>query len=560
MPATPLGSGDPKQVGRYVVLGRLGAGAFGTVYKAHDPQLKRDVALKVPNPGVISNATKAERFLREAEAAARLRHANIVPVFDAGHDGDRYFIATAFIDGRPLADAIGETGMDPRRAATIVHQLAEAVAYAHRNKIVHRDIKPANVLLDAEDKPLLADFGLAARADDSAKLTNAGAILGTPSYMAPEQADGQKGEAKPASDQYALGVVLYELLTGRTPFEGPPASVIYSVIHRDPPPPRSIRPGVPPGLDAICRRAMAKKPDHRYPNCQALATALEEWLGTDPGPVLDVAPTPRSTSPWRWAIAGAVVAGVIAVLAATSGQRGDGKVPNGTADSGSSGGNDQKAEEGWIQLFNGKDFTGWKIPDSPNSRFKGVTSKKNDAGKVIAFVGAVKDGPAGMEVTLWQIKDGMIVGRRSASHIFSEIEAEDFQYRVEAKINDQGDSGQYFRTKFEGGYPSGYEAQIDPLRRIKTGSLVPADNGTKLAAFRAHKDISVVDTAGHKPDEFFIQEVIAIGNHIQIFVNGDRTVDFKDPYYTYTKGHFALQCQDLTVVTFKKVEYKPIKK
>ena len=258
------------------------------------------------------------------------------------------------------------------------------------------------------------------------------------------------------------------------------------------------------------------------------------------------------------ALAIALATGVAVLEPATAeGQKGqDKKADDKKAD-------DKKTEEGWIQLFNGKDFTGWKIPDPPSGSFKGVTEKKNDAGKVIAFVGTTKDGKdgtPGKEVTLWQIKDGMIVGGGPASHIFSEIEAEDFQYRVEAKINDKGNSGQYFRTKFEGGFPSGYEAQINATHtdRIRSGSLYP-DGRTKLGEFR--KDICVMDTAGHKPDEFFIQEVIAQGNHIQIFVNGKKTVDFKDPNNTYMKGHFALQGHDPgSVMTFKKVEYKPIKK
>jgi hypothetical protein len=224
---------------------------------------------------------------------------------------------------------------------------------------------------------------------------------------------------------------------------------------------------------------------------------------------------------------------------------------------------DDKKDEGWVPLFNGKDFTGWKIPDPPSGSFKkGVKEVKNDAGKVVAFVATEKDkkdGTPGKEITLWQIKDGMIVGGGPASHIFTELEAEDFHYRVEAKINDKGNSGQYFRAKFEPGFPSGYEAQInatggDP---IKTGSLYP-DGRTKLKDFE--KDICVKD-APNKADEFFVQEVIAQGDHIQIFVNGKKTVDFKDPNKTYTKGHFALQGHDPgSVMTFKKVEYKPIKK
>ncbi|MFM8271209.1 MAG: DUF1080 domain-containing protein [Gemmata sp.] len=216
--------------------------------------------------------------------------------------------------------------------------------------------------------------------------------------------------------------------------------------------------------------------------------------------------------------------------------------------------------DGWIQLFNGKDFTGWKIPNPPSGQFKGSKEVKNDAGKVIAFVGVEKDKKSkdgkdtpGKEVTLWQVKDGLIVGGGPASHIFTEIEADNFHYRVEAKINDKGNSGQYFRTKFGPGFPQGYEAQINATHgdKIKTGSLY----------MPGVKDVLVLDTAPHKPEEFFTQEVIANDDHIQIFVNGKKTVDYKDPKKTHTKGHFALQGHDPgSVMTFKKVEYKPIKK
>ncbi len=218
---------------------------------------------------------------------------------------------------------------------------------------------------------------------------------------------------------------------------------------------------------------------------------------------------------------------------------------------------DDKKDEGWIALFNGKDLTGWKIPDPPTGEFKGVKEVKNDAGKVTAFVGVLKDGK---EVTLWQVKDGTIVGGGPASHIFTETVADNFHYRVEAKINDKGNSGQYFRTKFEPGFPAGYEAQINATHgdQIRTGSLYP-DGRTKLGQFR--KDICVMKDAPHKPDEYFVQEVVADGAHIQIFVNGKKTVDFTDPNNTYKKGHFALQGHDPgSVMTFKKVEYKPITK
>jgi hypothetical protein len=224
---------------------------------------------------------------------------------------------------------------------------------------------------------------------------------------------------------------------------------------------------------------------------------------------------------------------------------------------------DKKTEEGWVQLFNGKDLTGWKIPDPPSGQFKAVKETKNAEGKVVAFVGVLKDGKdgtPGKEVILWQVKDGLLVGGGPASHIFTEVEADDFKYRVEAKINDKGNSGQYFRTKFGPGFPQGYEAQINATHgdKIRTGSLYPSFG---KVSDDDRKKILVMNDAPHKADEFFTQEVVAEGGRIQIFVNGKQTIDFTQEKPTYTKGHFALQGHDPgSIMTFKKVEYLPLKK
>ena len=205
-----------------------------------------------------------------------------MPVFDAGQDGDRYYIASAYIDGKSLSDTIPDGGVPFAHAARVVRELAEALAYAHEQGIVHRDVKPQNVMLDKQNRVHLMDFGLASRQDEEARLTNDGAVMGTPAYMSPEQAKGQQGEAQPATDQYAAGVVLYELLTGQTPFAGPPAVVIANVLRVEPDPPRKRRPDVPTDLETICLKAMSKRPEDRYPDCQDLADDLRRWQEGEP--------------------------------------------------------------------------------------------------------------------------------------------------------------------------------------------------------------------------------------------------------------------------------------
>jgi tRNA A-37 threonylcarbamoyl transferase component Bud32 len=281
-PVTP----SPHHVGRFQVRARLGAGAFGTVYRAWDPRLEREVALKVPREGTLDSPQRLERFLREARAAARLRHPHIVPVYEAGQAGGGPFIATAFIPGQTLAAVLEAGPLDYRRAARLGRALALALAYAHGQGVVHRDVKPANVLIDAQDQPLLTDFGLARR-QDATRLTQLGTLLGTPAYMAPEQAAGQTEDTAPASDQYSLGVVLYEMLTGQTPFNGPADVVLYHHLHSPPPPLRSRQPDVPADLEALCLRALAKRPADRHPSCQALADALARWSEEGPPPGIE---------------------------------------------------------------------------------------------------------------------------------------------------------------------------------------------------------------------------------------------------------------------------------
>lgn len=263
---------------RFRILSVLGEGHHATVYRAFDPLLERQVALKLPRQGMQSTVRTHERFLGEARALARLRHPRIVPIYEAGRHGGHHYIAMALIEGKSLADLVAEGPVLFHRGAEIAAEIAEALAYAHGLGIIHRDVKPANVRLDHRGSVYLMDFGIAYRPDSGEVPTPPGIILGTPAYVAPEQARGGQATVLPASDQYSLGAVLYELLCGRPPFLGSPSSVLLHAIHHDPPSLRTIAPKVPRALAAICQKALAKRHDRRYPSCQALADDLRRWL------------------------------------------------------------------------------------------------------------------------------------------------------------------------------------------------------------------------------------------------------------------------------------------
>ena len=314
-PARPSSPGDAagcRRIGRFEIRARLGSGQFGVVWRAYDPLLEREIALKSPHHGRFEEKKDQARALREAKAAAQLRHPHVVPVYEAGTDAEQFYIASALVRGQTLEEMAERRLPDVRTAARIVMDLAGALDYAHRLGIVHRDVKPANIMIDAQGDPQLMDFGLARLAESEEKLTRDGTILGTPAYMPPEQAAGEHDRVGPASDQYSLGVVLYRLLCGQTPFSGSFPSVVFQVIHREPPSPRSLRPGVPRDLETICLKAMSKKLEDRYASCGQLADDLRRWLGGEPIRARRVGIAERL---WRWARRNPAVASLSALAA-----------------------------------------------------------------------------------------------------------------------------------------------------------------------------------------------------------------------------------------------------
>src|SRR5262245_36457081 len=262
----------------YEVEAVLGRGGMGIVYKARDLRLGRRVALKMLLAGAYAAPEERERFLREAEAVAGLRHANIVQVHGAGdHDGRPYF-TMEYVEGGSLAQRLSGTPQPARQAAALLATLAEAVQAAHQGGIVHRDLKPGNVLLTADGTPKISDFGLARRLQGGAGLTQSGVPVGTPSYMAPEQARGQTRAIGPAVDVYALGAILYELLTGRPPCRAETAAETgLQVICQEPAPPSRLKAKVPRDLETICIKCLRKEPETRYASAGALADDLTRY-------------------------------------------------------------------------------------------------------------------------------------------------------------------------------------------------------------------------------------------------------------------------------------------
>ena len=297
--AEPVASFEPGSAfGRYRIESRLGVGGMGAVYLAHDTVLDRPVAIKVPRLAG-DRAAAAARFVREAQAAAALQHPNICPIYDVGQVDGTHFLSMAFVKGQPLAARVGPgRPLEPDEAARIVRTVAGAMQYAHDRGVIHRDLKPANILLDDRGEPVVMDFGLARRqAALGPQLTVQGELLGTPAYMPPEQAAGDVDRMGPASDVYSLGVVLYELLTGRTPFAGDLLTLLGQIAHDAPIRPSARRPDLPGRFDAICLKALAKDPADRWKSMRALADALDPAIHDGPALTLRVEGTPFAYRP-----------------------------------------------------------------------------------------------------------------------------------------------------------------------------------------------------------------------------------------------------------------------
>jgi len=308
------------QIEGYEILGILGRGGMGVVYRALDTRLKRVVALKMILSGVHAGPEELERFHREAEAVAQLQHPNIVQIHDVGeHDGQSYF-SLEFVEGGELASRIAGEPQPPDEAAQLVETLSRAMQFAHERNIIHRDLKPANVLLTSDGEPKITDFGLAKRLEDEAGQTASGSIMGTPSFMAPEQAGGHQAQIGPQTDIYALGALLYCMLTGRPPFQSANVmDTVLQVLEQDPVPPHQLVKGLDKNLETITLKCLQKDPARRYQAADEVADELQRYLRHEPILARPVGAIERT---WRWcrrkpAIASLIVGLVVSLVAGT---------------------------------------------------------------------------------------------------------------------------------------------------------------------------------------------------------------------------------------------------
>lgn len=316
----------PRRFGDYDLLEKIAQGGMGVVYRARQTQLDRIVAVKMILAGQFATDAEVERFRNEALAAAQLQHPSIVAIHEVGRLAGQYFFSMDYVEGHALGDLVREKPLPAARAAAYMCEIADAIHFAHQHGVLHRDLKPANVLVDRADRPRVTDFGLAKRIDQDSNLTATGAMLGTPGYMPPEQVRGEAAKLGAPSDVYALGAILYELLTTRPPFQGESAlDTFLQVVNHEPISPRMLNAKVPRDLETICLKCLEKEPSRRYATAAELAADLRHFLAGEP---ILARPISRTERAWRWcrrrpslaSLATALVLTILASFAAVTWQ------------------------------------------------------------------------------------------------------------------------------------------------------------------------------------------------------------------------------------------------
>ena len=526
------------RLGHYEVLQILGKGGFGIVVRAFDDVLQRVVAVKVMAPHLAATSPARKRFLREARSSAAVRHENVVQVYEVAEHPLPY-LAMEFIPGETLQQKLARNGpLEVSEVLRIGRQIAEGLAAAHAMDLIHRDIKPANVLIESgQHRVKITDFGLARAADD-ASISQSGIIAGTPMYMAPEQAKGEKLDQR--ADLFSLGSVLYQMASGRAPFRANGTLAVLKRVADDTP--RAIReivPEVPRWLCDIISKLHVKNPDERYQSAREVADVLadcETQLKAH-GALRDFSKIPggkprafRSRVGKRIAVSGVgvvAVAGLVAVIAGPffwSPQPKPDRNPIVAAQTETP----PASQEGFVPLFNGRDLTGWKThPDR-------------------------REG--------WRVEDGAIVGSGGRCHLFTDRgDYGDHVLRAECRVGAGGEGGIFLRCEFGFGRsrwggqwtePQGYEIGIDEGNPdYRTGSLYGPDNAP--AALRAVWENLV------EADRWFPIEIACTGNRITTRVGGKTLYEFTDPRELYSRGHIALEVGDRkAVIRYRHIEIK----
>lgn len=303
-----IGTQPGDRFGDYLILGTIARGGMGVVFRARHTKLNREVALKMILASHLANNEDIQRFHAEAEAAARLNHSGIVPIYEVGELGGQHYFSMGLVEGGSLAELVKTAPVDPQRAAQIGKNIAEAVQYAHSRNIVHRDLKPANVLLDRDGRPCVTDFGLAKNIEQDSGLTASGQVMGTPGYMPPEQAAGRNEQVGPLADVYSLGAILYSLVTQQPPFRGRNVvETLRQVIEAEPVSPKQLNPRVDSDLTTIILKCLAKDPLRRYASAGELAQELGRYLAGMP---ILARPTSQGERIWRWCKRNPVISGL----------------------------------------------------------------------------------------------------------------------------------------------------------------------------------------------------------------------------------------------------------